>query len=150
MQTLAKASENFFVLWHDPDRFELIAGSLDEFIQWVIHKCPSHLPGCPWQLYLSYDDGVLRSTDAVWHKKKVIPEDIYNMAKESLSWTHDFVSAEGFSLYNQELGFGLRFMNEYSGCPSHLRIDVDRRTSSKDELVKFWGWIHERGFEKVI
>lgn len=141
-----KTTQKFFVLWHDPDEFEEIGDSLDDFIQWMIRERSDHLAGCPWELYFSDDDGVYPTWDTVWKKKKVIPDDIYSEAKERFSWTHDFVSEEGFELYNQELGFGLRFKNEHRGHLSHLRAVADPRTSSKNDLVTFWQWIKARGF----
>lgn len=141
-----KVTEKFFVLWHDPDEFEQIGESLDGFIQWMIRERSDHLAGCPWEIYFSDDGGVRPTWDTVWHKKRVVPDEIYNRAKEGFSWTHDFVSAEGFELYNQELGFGIRFKNEHRGHLSHLRFAADPRTPAKDDLVEFWNWINSRGF----
>lgn len=136
----------FFVLWHDPDEFENIAKTREEFIQWMVIERSDHLEGCPWEIFIP-SSAPLRPIEATaWHRESMDQSTIYSKAKEDLDWTHDYRTSNGFELFNRQLGYGLRFKKEHRGHNSHLRLIADRSTVELDALQVFWNWTKTQGF----
>ena len=136
----------FFVLWHDPDEFERIAKTREEFIQWMIIERSDHLEGCPWEIFIPSSERMRTIEVTAWHRESIDQSAIYTKAKDDLDWTHDYRTSIGFELFNRHLGYGVRFKKEHRGHHSHLRLIVDRSTVSLDAIQEFWNWTKAQGF----
>ena len=140
-------SGDYYVLWHDPTEFEVIASTHDDFIQWIIRERSDHLEGCPWELFVENAEAVRPSSLVGWHPKKQSIDPIYQYAKNGFSWTHDYASSDGFELFDQEHGFGVRFKIEDRGRNTPFRLLADSRTPALEAFENTWTWLRKQGFE---
>jgi len=137
-------SQQFYVLWHDPTEFEMVAKTANAFIQWVIRERSDHLKGCPWEVFATGSKQIQLET--LWHRDQVDPGPILGKAREVQDWSREYISPLGFELLNADRGIDLRFKKEHRGHNSHIQTFSARKMPKIESYLR---WLSELGFGRV-
>lgn len=135
-------SKRFYALWHGEASFEPVAGTVKEFLQWVIRERSDHLQGCPWELFLTKQ---VQLQD-LWHREQVDPVPLLERAREVATWTREYVSPLGFELLSDDQEIDIRFKKEHRGHLSHFFVMSAKKASRVQTYLE---WLKKRGFGRV-
>lgn len=138
-------SQKFYVVYHEPEEFNVVDNTAKSFLQWVIREKSRHLAGCPWEIFapISKTRPVFRET--LYHRVIFDMESLLSKAREILNWDREYISPDGFALWDQNHEVSFRFDKTFWGDNSHFEI-VSARKRAK--ISAFIDWLREQGFGK--